>query len=132
MDSEFTLDDFRMQLDNIEKIGMKDMIRRMPGMGETIQEGEDPDVALVRVRRMIEAMMPEERANPNIIDETRRTRIASEAGVQPHEVSDFLKQFEKVRLLMKDMMKMSVWERIKMVLGLKRVTLPPAPPRPGA
>jgi signal recognition particle subunit SRP54 len=132
MDSEFTLDDFRKHLDNIEKLGMKYMIRRTPGMREMTREGEDPDVALLRVRRMIDAMTPEERGNPDIIDETHRARIANEAGVQPQEVSDFLKQFEQVRLLMKDMMKMSIWERIKMIVGLKRFSLPPPPPRPGA
>ncbi len=81
---------------------------------------------------MIDAMTPEERANPNMIDEARRIRIAAGAGVQPHEVSDFLKQFEQLRALMKDMMSMSLWQRLKLVLGIKRFPLPPAPPRPEA
>jgi signal recognition particle subunit SRP54 len=130
MDHDFTLDDFRTHFENIQKMGMTDMIRRMPGMGDMVPEGEDPDVAMLRVRRMIDAMTPEERTNPDIIDETRRVRIAAGAGVQPHEVSDFLKQFEQVRTLMKQMMNMSLWQRIKMVTGLSKMGAftPPPPP----
>jgi len=51
----------------------------------------------------------------------RRRRIAAGAGVQPQEVSQFLKQFDTVRALMKQMMSMSVWQRIKMVTGLSKM-----------
>jgi signal recognition particle subunit SRP54 len=118
---KFTLDDFRTHFENIQKMGMKDMIGRMPGMAELIPEGEDPEVALKRVQGMIDSMTKKERNDPDIIDAGRRRRIATGSGVQPHEVSQFLKQFDTVRALMKQMMSMSVWQRIKMVTGLSKM-----------
>src|SRR3954454_24648355 len=115
---QFTLDDFRMHFQNIQKMGMKDMISRMPGMAEMIPEGEDPEVALKRVQGMIDAMTKKERADPDMIDTPRRRRIAKGAGVEPHEVNQFLKQFDQVRVLMKQMAEMSLWQRLKMVTGL--------------
>jgi signal recognition particle subunit SRP54 len=117
---KFTLDDFRMHFQNIQKMGMKDMIGRMPGMADMIPEGEDPEVALKRVQGMIDSMTRKERTDPDIIDAGRRRRIAAGAGVEPQEVSQFLKQFDTVRALMKQMMSMSVWQRIKMVTGLTK------------
>ena len=114
----FTLDDFRKQFEQIAKMGMKDMISRMPGMSEMIPEGEDPEVALKRVQGMIDAMTKKERADPDMIDTPRRRRIAKGAGVEPHEVNQFLKQFDQVRVLMKQMSQMSLWQRLKMVTGL--------------
>ncbi|MBY0461164.1 MAG: signal recognition particle protein [Gemmataceae bacterium] len=115
---EFTLDDFRKQFEQIAKLGMKDMISRMPGMAEMVPEGEDPEVALKRVQGMIDSMTKKERAEPDIIDTPRRRRIAKGSGVEPHEVNQFLKQFDQVRVLMKQMSQMSLWQRLKMVSGL--------------
>lgn len=115
---DFTLDDFRKQFEQIAKMGMKDMISRMPGMSEMIPEGEDPEVALKRVQGMIDSMTKKERADPDIIDTPRRRRIAKGAGVEPHEVNQFLKQFDQVRVLMKQMASMSLWQRLKMVTGM--------------
>ncbi|MBN9118174.1 MAG: signal recognition particle protein [Planctomycetes bacterium] len=117
----FTLDDFRKQFEAIAKMGMKDMISRMPGMAEMIPEGEDPEVALKRVQGMIDSMTKKERADPDIIDTPRRRRIAKGAGVEPHEVNQFLKQFDQVRVLMKQMASMSLWQRLKMVTGLGKM-----------
>src|SRR5207248_670702 len=72
---EFTLDDFRKQFEQIAKLGMKDLISRMPGMAEMIPEGEDPEEGLKRVRGMIDSMTVSERADPAIIDRPRRHRI---------------------------------------------------------
>src|SRR5438874_3621246 len=114
----FTLDMFRQQFQMIAKMGMKDMIGRMPGMAEMIPEGEDPEVALKRVQGMIDSMTKKEKADPDGIDTSRRRRIARGAGVEPHEVNQFLKQFDQVRVLMKQMAEMSLWQRLKMVTGL--------------
>jgi signal recognition particle subunit SRP54 len=117
-EGNFTLDDFRMHFQNLQKIGMKDMISRMPGMADMIPEGEDPETALKRVQGMIDSMTKKERATPEIIDISRRRRIAAGSGTEPHEVNKFLEQFEQVRGLMKKMASMSIWERIKMVTGM--------------
>jgi signal recognition particle subunit SRP54 len=118
---DFNLDDFRAQFQQIQKMGMKDMISRMPGMAELVPEGEDPEVALKRVQGMIDSMTKKERANPDMIDIPRRRRIADGSGVQPHEVNQFLKQFDMVRDMMKKMMQMSLWQRIKMMSGLSKM-----------
>ncbi len=115
---DFTLDDFRKQFEMIAKMGMKDMIGRMPGMSEMIPEGEDPEEALKRVQGMIDAMTKKEKADPDIIDTPRRRRIAKGSGVEPQEINQFLKQFDQVRVLMKQMATMSMWQRLKMVTGM--------------
>lgn len=115
---QFTIEMFRQQFATIAKMGMKDMLGRMPGMSEMIPEGEDPEEALKRVQGMIDSMSKAEKADPDIIDTPRRRRIAKGAGVEPHEVNQFLKQFEQVRFLMKQMASMSMWQRLKMVTGL--------------
>jgi len=117
----FTLDMFRDQFKMIAKMGMKDMMSRMPGMSEMIPEGEDPEEALKRVQGMIDSMTRQERADPDTIDTPRRRRIAKGAGVEPHEINQFLKQFDQVRFLMKQMSQMSMWQRLKMVTGLGKM-----------
>ena len=92
-----------------------------------MSEGEDPDAALDRVGRMIDAMTDEERNDPAIIDDERRQRIAATAGVQPDDVSAFLKQFDMIRALMDEMNSMSFWQRLKLVLGLGRFPRSPPP-----
>jgi signal recognition particle subunit SRP54 len=94
------------------------MLGSMPGMGELIPEGEDPEVAFRRIQGMIDSMTKDERRNPDLIDINRRRRIASGSGTEPHEVKQFLGQFQQVRVLMRQMASMSLWERIKMVTGL--------------
>jgi signal recognition particle subunit SRP54 len=120
-EGDFNLDDFRKQFTQIQQIGMKDLISRMPGMEEMIPEGEDPEQALTRIQGMIDSMTKEERRNPDIIDMSRRRRIASGSGTQPQEVKQFLHQFDQVRTIMRQMAKMSMWERIKMVTGMSKM-----------
>jgi signal recognition particle subunit SRP54 len=117
---KFTINDFRKQFEMIAKVGMKDMMSRMPGMSDMIPEGEDPEVALKRVQGMIDSMTKKERNDPDLIDTPRRRRIARGAGVEPHEVNQFLKQFDQVRVLMKQMASMSMWQRLKMVTGMSK------------
>jgi signal recognition particle subunit SRP54 len=114
----FTLDDFRKQFEQIQKLGMKDMLERIPGISEMVPEGEDPEVALRRIQGMIDSMTKKEREDPDIIDLSRRRRIAAGAGIEPHEIKQFLGQFGQVRTVMKQMANMSLWQRIKMMSGL--------------
>ncbi len=118
-EGNFTLDDFRKQFEQLKKMGpLKDVLGSMPGMSQMIPEGEDPETAFGRIKGMIDSMTKAERADPDIIDLPRRRRIAAGSGIQPHEIKQFLGQFEQVRTLMRQMAKMSIWERIKMVTGL--------------
>ena len=63
---------------------------RMPGMGDMIPEGEDPEDAFSRIQGMIDSMTKEERRNPDVIDISRRRRIAAGSGIEPHEIKQFL------------------------------------------
>jgi signal recognition particle subunit SRP54 len=116
---DFTLDDFREQFSRLKSMGpMKDLIATMPGMSEMIPDGEDPEQAMKRVEGMIDSMTKEERGNPDVIDISRRRRIARGSGVEPHEIKQFLGQFQQIRGLMRQMSQMSIWDRIKMVTGM--------------
>jgi signal recognition particle subunit SRP54 len=117
---DFTLDDFRKQFEMLAKMGsMGDMIKALPGgLSQLIPEGEDPEAAVKRLRGMIDSMTKEERRDPDVIDINRRRRIASGSGTEPHEVKQFLGQFEQVRVIMRQMANMSILDRIKMMTGL--------------
>src|SRR5262249_8724953 len=113
---DLNLNDFRKQFDQLKKMGsVKEIMGAMPGMSGMIPEDEDPEKALTRIQGMIDSMTKEERTNPDVIDISRRRRIASGSGCEPHEVKQFLQQFDGIRNLMRQMMNMSMWERIKMV-----------------
>ena len=121
-EGDFNLDDFRKQFAQLKKMGpMKDLLGAMPGMSEMIPEGEEPEEALKRIQGMIDSMTKEERRNPDVIDMSRRRRIATGSGVEPHEVKQFINQFEQVRVIMRQMAQMSIWERLKMVTGLGKM-----------
>jgi signal recognition particle subunit SRP54 len=119
---DFTLDDFRKQFVQMQQMGgMKELIGQMPGMGDMIPEGEDPEVAMRRIQGMIDSMTKAERRNPDVIDMSRRRRIAGGSGVEPHEIKQFLGQFDQVRTLMRQMASMSIFQRLKMVTGLSKM-----------
>ena len=121
MAADFTLDDFRKQVEQLKRMGpLEEVMAWAPGVGGMVRAAEDPEDAFRRIRGMIDSMTKQERRNPDAIDAGRRRRIASGSGVEPHEVKQFLAQFDQVRDLMRKMAKMSIWERIKMVTGLRR------------
>jgi signal recognition particle subunit SRP54 len=64
---------------------------------------------------MIDAMTDEERSNPDLIDSSSRERIAASSRTNPNDVEQFLNQFYHVRALARQMAKMSIWQRLKMV-----------------
>jgi signal recognition particle subunit SRP54 len=121
MKGDLSLEDFRKQFEMIQQMGLKDMIGSLPGMSEMIPEGEDPEVALKRIQGMVDSMTKEEKKDPDIIDMSRRRRIAAGSGTEPHEVKQFLIQFDQVRSLMRQMAQMSMFERFKMMTGLSKM-----------
>jgi signal recognition particle subunit SRP54 len=121
-EGDFTLDDFRKQFEQMKKMGpMKDMLASMPGMADVIPEGEDPEESLRRIQGMIDSMTKEERRNPDLIDIGRRRRIAAGSGTEPHEIKQFINQFDQMRTLMRQLAKKSIWERLKMVTSLGKM-----------
>jgi signal recognition particle subunit SRP54 len=122
MAKDFTLDDFRRQLDQFQKMDMKGQLGHMPGLSAMVPEEEGRDEAYRRIGRMLDAMTDEERNNPDLITSSCRSRIAASSGTQPQEVEQFLALFYQMRGLMRQMAGMSVWQRIKMVLGLGKLS----------
>jgi signal recognition particle subunit SRP54 len=116
---DYNLDDFRKQFAQMAQMGgMGEMMKMMPGMGDMIPEGEDPDAAMGRIQGMIDSMTKKERKDPDLIDMGRRRRIAEGSGCEPQDVKAFLKQFDQVRGLMRQMATMSMWQKLKMITGM--------------
>ncbi|MCR5175766.1 MAG: signal recognition particle protein [Anaerovibrio sp.] len=109
---DFTLDDFLNQMQQIKKLGSLETIMGMiPGMGDIKKKLGDKELDLngkeVRqVEAIIRSMTPKERSNTNIINGSRRKRIAAGSGTRVQDVNRLLKQFEEMRKMMKKVKKM--------------------------
>ena len=120
---EFTLDDFRTQMAQLAKPGlMQKMMGLMPGMGDLskMMQGADTENEMKRLFGIIDSMTKKEREDPNVIDGSRRQRIASGSGVQPQEVNDLVKQFDAMASVMKSMAGKGAGDRMKMVKQLQQ------------
>ncbi len=116
---DFTLDDFRKQFAMVSQLGMKNMMGMMPGMSDMVKDmDEDPDKVMTRFQGMIDSMTPEEKKDPDVIDLSRRRRIANGAGVQAHEIKKFLEQFNVARTVARQMNSMSMFQKMKMITGM--------------
>ncbi|RYZ23204.1 MAG: signal recognition particle protein [Chitinophagaceae bacterium] len=105
--NQFDFDDFKTQLEQIKRMGnLKDLIGMIPGVGKAIKDINISDDAFKGIEAMINSMTKQERANPDVIDASRRKRIAKGAGKDIADVNNFMKQFEQMRELMKMMNKM--------------------------
>ena len=105
--NQFDFEDFRMQLDQIRKMGnIKDLLGMIPGVGKSIKDIDISNDSFKGIEAMIGSMTAFERANPDVIDQSRRKRIASGSGKDLQEVNAFMKQFEQMKQMMKTMNKM--------------------------
>ncbi|MEN9497173.1 MAG: hypothetical protein RL750_72 [Bacteroidota bacterium] len=105
--NQFDFADFKMQIEQIKKMGnMKDLLSMIPGVGSKIKDLEISDDAFKGIEALINSMTPEERANPDLLDGNRKKRIAKGAGKDIQELNQFLKQFEQMRGMMKNMNKL--------------------------
>ncbi len=112
---KFTLDDFLLQIHKMKQMGsIKDLVKKIPGMSDQIADMDIDESEMVRMEAAIQSMTPRERANPKIIDPSRRRRIARGAGCDPSDVSQLVKQFEPMRNMMKGMAGRSFMDRIRM------------------
>jgi len=99
----FTLEDFLKQIRQMRKIGpFKDLLSMIPGWGSKLGDMDLDDSQLTHVEAVILSMTPAERVRPDLIDASRRRRIARGSGTTPHEVSGLVKQFRQMRTMMKD------------------------------
>ena len=116
--NKFDFADFKAQLEQIKRMGnIKDLLGMIPGVGKAIKDIDISDDAFKGIEAMISSMTPEERADPDLIDGSRRRRIAKGSGKDITEVNAFMKQFEQMREMMKNMNKMNMFGKS---LGMKR------------
>ncbi|NCD08572.1 MAG: signal recognition particle protein [Negativicutes bacterium] len=102
---EFTLEEFLEQMQQVKKLGsLESILGMLPGMGNISQKLKDANVdekEMARVEAIIRSMTPSERRHPNIINGSRRKRIASGSGMRVQDVNKLLKNFEQSKLMMK-------------------------------
>lgn len=105
--NKFDFEDFKEQLGQIKKMGnIKDLLAMIPGVGKAIKDIDISDDAFKGIEAMINSMTPFERNNPDVIDGSRRKRIAKGSGKDIQEVNAFMKQFDQMRQMMGQMNKM--------------------------
>ena len=105
LEARFTLDDFYKQLQQIKRMGpLGDLLKMIPGMGQLsaqLPTGPEAEREMKRVEAIISSMTKAERADPSIVNGSRRKRIAKGSGTTVSDVNHLLKQFEEMRKLMK-------------------------------
>ena len=103
--NQFTISDFYDQIQQVKKMGnIKDLASMIPGMGKALKDVEIKDDAFKGIEAIILSMTPAEREKPEIINGSRRKRIADGSGTSVAEVNRLLKQFEDTRKVMKNVM----------------------------
>ena len=107
-ENSFDLNDFLSQLEQIKKMGnIKDVMGMIPGMGSAVKDLDISNDSFKPIESIIKSMTPKERELPDLIDGSRRKRIAGGAGRTIQEVNNLLKQFEQMKKMMKKFNKMS-------------------------
>lgn len=110
--NQFDFNDFLSQLEQVKKMGnMKDLLGMIPGVGKAIKDVDIDDNSFKPIEAIIRAMTMEERENPDIINGSRKNRIAAGSGTSIQQVNQLLKQFSDMRKMMKTMNKMGGGKR---------------------
>ena len=102
MKNKFDFNDFYGQIQQIKKMGnLKDLAGMIPGVGKAIKDVDIDDDAFKSIEAIIQSMTPKERTNPEILNTSRRQRIAKGSGTNIQEVNRLIKQFDQTRKMMK-------------------------------
>jgi signal recognition particle subunit SRP54 len=102
--NKFDFDDFLGQLQQIKKMGnVKDLIGMIPGMGSAMKDLDIDNESFKPIEAIIQSMTKKERENPDIIDGSRKKRIATGSGTSILQVNNLIKQFDEMRKMMKKM-----------------------------
>ncbi|MFD0795663.1 signal recognition particle protein [Mucilaginibacter litoreus] len=102
--NKFDFNDFYSQIQQIKKMGnMKDLMGMIPGVGKMMKDVEVSDDAFKGIEAIIQSMTPKEKENPDLINQSRRIRIAKGSGTDIQEVNRLMKQFDDMRKVMKQM-----------------------------
>ena len=104
LEGTFTLDDFVDQLRQVRQMGnLSSIMSMMPGVPKEMKDANIDEREIDRVEAIVLSMTPDERNNPDVVDGSRRARIATGSGTTPAQVSNLLKQFKEMRKVMKGM-----------------------------
>jgi signal recognition particle subunit SRP54 len=102
LEGQFTLDDFLDQMQQLKKMGpLTNLVGMLPGLPKEVRDVEIDDREVGRIEAIIKSMTVEERTDPDIIDASRRARIAAGSGTNPTQVSGLINQFSEMRKMMK-------------------------------
>ncbi len=111
---QFTFDDFLKQMQSLKNMGgIKDMLKMIPGMGSQMGAMDVDDKEITRLEAIVHSMTRDERRDPDLIDASRRRRIARGCGMEPSDVSGLVKTFNQSRQMMKAMSGMGTMGRMK-------------------
>ncbi|MEA5257450.1 signal recognition particle protein [Arcicella aquatica] len=102
--NQFSFEDFYSQLQQIKKMGnLKDLMGMVPGMSQAVKDVDIPDDAFKSIEAIIQSMTPKERQKPELLDMSRKKRIAAGSGTSVTEINNLIKQFDGMRKMMRMM-----------------------------
>ncbi len=103
-EESLTLEDFLDQLQKVKQMGpLQELLNMIPGFGTKVEGLEVEETQMKKIEAMIQSMTREERRNPDIIDGSRRQRIAKGSATSPHDINQLLKQFRFMKKMLKQM-----------------------------
>ena len=118
--NQFGFDDFLSQIQQVKKMGnMKDLIGMIPGAGKMMGDAEINDESFKHIEAIIGSMTPEERSQPNLLNHSRKNRIARGSGRDINEVNQLIKQFSQMSKMMKMMQGGKGKQMMQMLQGFK-------------
>ena len=104
LEGQFTFEDFLDQMQQLKKMGpLSGVLGMMPGVPKEVRDAQIDDREIARVEAIIRSMTPAERRDPDLIDQSRRLRIAKGSGADPTRVAELIKQFKEMSKMMKRM-----------------------------
>ena len=119
---KFDLEDFYEQIQKIKKMGsISDLVGMIPGANKAVKDADLSEDTFKPIEAIINSMTPEERQNPDLLNGSRRRRIAKGSGTNVREINELIKQFEQMKKMMKTMSKMGKMGRA--MEGLKNLPI---------
>ncbi len=123
MKGKFDLEDFLEQVQRMKKMGpLGDLLKMIPGLGSKLEIGEEEEREMVKIEAIIRSMTREERHRPEVIDLSRKRRIARGSATTTANVNSLLKQFKQMRKMIKQMKSKGFFGKMK---GMKGMAMPP-------
>ncbi|MBP3253883.1 MAG: signal recognition particle protein [Bacteroidales bacterium] len=120
--NSFDYNDFLAQIQQIKKMGnLKDLVGMIPGVGKALKDVDIKDDAFKYIEAIIGSMTPQERANPDIIDVSRKNRIAKGSGCKVDQVNKLIKQFDQTRKMMRSLSGNKM-QQLKQMRNMKKFT----------